>query len=307
MPESPRMRALVLGATGLVGGELMRQLRGMGAETVGTYRSRPSPGLLPLDVADARAVAALIARTRPTVVFLTAALTAVDYCETHRDEAWRINAQAPRWVADAAAGVGAKLVFYSTEYVFDGRNGPYGEDDPTHPLGVYAESKATGEREVQEGIADHLILRTTVVFGWDRGSKNFAMQVWERLAAGERMRVPMDQLGNPTLVDFLVEATLGLVERGARGVVNVVGCDRVPRSEFAVRLARGMGLNEGLIDPVTTAALQQIAPRPLNAGLRTEKLTRLLGRPAIGLDEAIARFVARKARDEAAGAAPRGR
>jgi dTDP-4-dehydrorhamnose reductase len=291
------MRALVIGATGQVGGELMRQLTVCGAEATGTYRSRPSSGLAPLDVTDTQAMEAIFARVQPTVVFLPAALTAVDYCETHRDEAWQINVAAPAAVAQTAAAAEAKLVFYSTEYVFDGLDGPYGEDDPIHPLGVYAESKAEGERAVREGVADHLIIRTTVVYGWDRGSKNFAMQVWERLSAGEQMRVPMDQIGNPTLVDFLVEATLALVTSGERGVVNVVGRDRVPRTQFAVKLARAFGLDARLIEPVSTAALKQIAPRPLNAGLRTDKLAQLLGRPAIGLDDAIGQLLMRQAQD----------
>jgi dTDP-4-dehydrorhamnose reductase len=98
-------------------------------------------------------------------------------------------------------------------------------------------------------------------------------------------------------VDFLVEATLALVTSGERGVVNVVGRDRVPRTQFAVKLARAFGLDARLIEPVSTAALKQIAPRPLNAGLRTDKLAQLLGRPAIGLDDAIGQLLMRQAQD----------
>jgi dTDP-4-dehydrorhamnose reductase len=198
-------------------------------------------------------------------------------------------------VAQAAADVGASLVHYSTEYVFDGAAGPYSEDDPVCPQGVYARSKLEGELAVREALPDALILRTTVVFNWDPDSRNFAMQVWERLSKGERMRVPSDQLGNPTLAEFLAEASMELIERGVRGeIVNVVGRDRVPRTEFAVRLAERLDLDSSLIDPVTTADLQQVAPRPLDAGLRTEKLAALLGRPAPTLDESLDRFLAQR-------------
>jgi dTDP-4-dehydrorhamnose reductase len=288
------MRALVIGGSGQVGGALIRLLRERGEHVVGTYRSRPFPGLQSLDVTDADAGNRLMAEVRPDVVFLPAALTAVDYCETHRDEAWRSNVEAPANVARSAANLGAKLVYYSTEYVFDGLAGPYGEDDPIHPLGAYAESKAAGERAVLAASDDVLIIRTTVVYGWDPASINFAMQVWKRLGAGETMRVPFDQIGNPTPVDFLTEATLTLVAQDVRGIVNVVGQDRVARTEFAVRLARALALDERLIEPVTTAELNQLAPRPLNAGLRTEKLARLLGYPAITLDDAIGRFIAQQ-------------
>ena len=287
------MKALVIGAPGQVGRALMRLIPTAGMDAIGTYRSRPVSNMLPLDVTDHAAVRSVIGEQRPSVVFLTAALTAVDYCEDHQDEAWAINVHGPEVVARAADDVGAKTVFFSTEYVFDGTSGPYGEDDPISPQGVYARSKAEGEQAVLAATKNSLIARTTVVFGWDPTSKNFAMQVWERLSAGERMRVPNDQVSNPTLADFLALATVIMAQEDVRGIVNVVGRDRVARSEFAVRLARALGLDEGLIDPISTAELNQIAPRPLDAGLRTEKLAELLGRQAMSLEEAIDVFAYR--------------
>ena len=291
------MRALVIGAPGLVGGALTRNLTEAGAQVLGTFHSRPAPGLVPLELTEHEAVRRLVSEWRPSVVFVCAALTAVDYCEDHEDEAHAINVRGPQNAAAAAAEVGASVVYYSTEYVFDGTGGPYGEDDPISPLGVYARSKADGEQAVRDTLDEHLIIRTTVVFGWDPGSKNFAMQVWQRLSAGEGMRVPADQIGNPTLADFLAESSVKLVERGQRGTINVVGYDRVPRTEFGWRLARQLSLDSKLIEPITTAELHQRAPRPLDAGLRTEKLAAVLGSPAISLDDAIAHFVSAKKRD----------
>jgi dTDP-4-dehydrorhamnose reductase len=292
------VKALVIGAPGQVGGALMRALQERGHQAIGTYHSRPVAGMSQLDLADAPAVERLVQAERPAVIFLTGALTAVDYCEDHPDEAHRINVEGPRGVARAARAAGATLVHYSTEYVFDGTSGPYGEDDPITPLGIYARSKADGEQSVRDELPDHLILRTTVVFSWDPESKNFAMQVWQRLSRGEAMRVPIDQIGNPTYAPFLAEASVELVERGVRGeTVNVVGRDRVPRTEFAVRLARHLDLDPELIQPITTAELNQRAPRPLDAGLKTDKLAALLDRPALSLDDALDRFVQRKEQD----------
>jgi dTDP-4-dehydrorhamnose reductase len=289
------VKALVIGAPGQVGGALMRALATRGHQARGTYHTRPVVGMAQLDVADSAAVHELLEAERPEVVFLTGALTAVDYCEDHPEEAHQTNVEGPRSAARAARQVGATLVHYSTEYVFDGEHGPYGEDDPISPLGVYARSKADGEQAVRDELPAHLILRTTVVFNWDPDSKNFAMQVWQRLSNGEVMRVPSDQVGNPTLADFLAEASVELVEQGVRGeTVNVVGRDRVPRTEFAVRLARRLGLDPNLIQPITTPELQQRASRPLNAGLKTDKLAALLGRPALSLDEALDHFVRKK-------------
>lgn len=285
------MKALVIGGAGLVGGALLRSLAAHADQALGTYHARREAGLVPLDVTKPAAVRKVVENFRPEVIFLTAALTAVDYCETAEQAAQQINIGGAAASALAAAEIGAKLVFYSTEYVFDGTRGPYGEDDPVSPRGAYARSKLGAEEAIQALLPDHLILRTTVVFDWDPHSKNFAMQVWERLSAGERMRVPHDQIGNPTLARYLADASLRLAAIDARGIVNVVGRDRLPRSEFGLRLARRLGLDETLIDPVATSELNQVAPRPLDAGLKTHKLTSLLGEPPALLDEAIDRFV----------------
>lgn len=286
------MKALVIGGPGQVGGALLRALTQRADATLGTYHSRPQLGMVPLDVADAGGVRQLVEDFRPDVIFLTAALTNVDYCETAEDLARRVNVGGAEAAALAASEVGAKLVLYSTEYVFDGASGPYSEDDPIAPQGAYARSKADAEKVAQSLAVNHLILRTTVVFDWDRASRNFAMQVWERLSAGEPMRVPHDQIGNPTLARYLADVSLRLVDLGTRGIVNVVGRDRVPRSEFGQRLADALGLPPDLIHPVATSELQQMAPRPLDAGLKTDKLATLLGEPAMSLDEAIEQFVA---------------
>ena len=292
MSQEEPLRALVIGGTGLVGGSLLRAMPRTFHITMGTYQSRPTEGMRPLDITDGVAVKALVNEFRPTVIFLAAALTAVDYCETHEDEARRLNVAGAEAVAKAAAIVQAKLVYFSTEYVFDGTAGPYDEDAPVSPQGVYALTKLDAERVIQATSPESLIIRTTVVFDWDPGSKNFAMQVWEKLRAGESMRVPNDQIGNPTLARYLATASVRLAERAVHGVVNVVGADRVPRSEFAVRLAHGLDLDPGLIEPVSTSSLNQIAPRPLAAGLRTEKAAGLLREPPPTLDEEIALFVA---------------
>lgn len=286
------MKALVVGGAGLVGGALVRALQAQSEDVLGTYHTRPMPNMAKLDVTDQSAVRRLVSTFRPSVIFHTAALTAVDYCETAEQQAQTINIGGAAASALAASEVGAKVVLYSTEYVFDGTNGPYSEHDPVSPQGAYARSKLGAEQAVQALTADHLILRTTVVFDWDSSSKNFAMQVWERLSADERMRVPNDQIGNPTLARYLADASLRLAAMDTRGIVNVVGRDRVPRSEFGVRLASALGLDADLIAPVPTGELNQVAPRPLNAGLTTEKLTGLLGEPPITLDDAIAHFVA---------------
>ncbi|HEX2022573.1 MAG TPA: lipopolysaccharide biosynthesis protein RfbH [Candidatus Thermoplasmatota archaeon] len=292
MAEQGPRRALVVGASGLVGGALVAVLEREGFQVAAASRSRAGEKGVTMDVRDAASVDAAFAKARPDVVFLAVnASGGVDACEKDPREAHAVNVDGTRHVAQAAKRAGARLVYYSTDYVFDGKGGPYGEDAPPNPVSVYGRTKAEAERIVRDADPDrHLVLRTTAVFGWDRGSKNFAMQVWEKLSAGQPMRVPHDQLTNPTLAEFLAEVSVRLVQQGETGTLNVVGRDRVSRADLGRELAKTMLLPASLIEGVPTSATAQAASRPLQGGLSTEKLQKVLGTEAMALGEALKRF-----------------
>jgi len=278
--------ALVIGASGLVGPRLLRTLERRGHQVIGTYASHPRRNLRLLDICDPVQVRDCIAEIRPKTIYLAAALTHVDYCEEHPEEAMQRNVEGPKHVAREAARLGAKLVFYSTEYVFDGKNGPYDEEAPTAPLSVYGRTKLDAEQAIRATCSDCLIVRTTVVYGWDRESINFAMQIYKRVQSGAEMSIASDQFGNPTLAEYLAETTVSLVDRGVSGIVNVVGKDLVARSEFARALVEIYGGDVNRVISVSTASLNQKAVRPLRGGLRTEKLENL-GIAAMRLQESL--------------------
>jgi dTDP-4-dehydrorhamnose reductase len=285
-----RDRSLVIGASGLVGRCLMRILQRQPNTVVGTYASHPREDLRPLDITDPTQIRECLAEISPKTIYLAAALTHVDYCEDHPEEAATRNLNGPKEIAREAARRGAKLVFYSTEYVFDGKNGPYDEEAKTAPLSVYGRTKLAAEQAIGEICADYLIVRTTVVYGWERDSTNFAMQIYQRVKAGAEMTIPDDQIGNPTLAEYLAETTVSLVDRGVIGLVNVVGKDLIPRSDFARALVRLYGGDVRRVIPVSTASLNQKAVRPLRGGLRTEKLENLLGARVMSLEESLERL-----------------
>jgi dTDP-4-dehydrorhamnose reductase len=264
------MKALVVGAEGQVGGALLERL---GATMCArTWFETPWPDGLRFDLADDDA-AALIARTRPDVVFVAAGLTHVDRCESERDLAFRVNADGPGALAAAARAAGARTVYYSTEYVFDGRDGPYSEEDEPHPLSVYGESKLAGEHAVLAADPAALVLRTTVVYGPEEQGKNFVYRLAAHLREGTEIRVPADQVSSPTYNRDLASASVALVAQGATGIVNVVGPEILSRAAFAGRIARILGLDPGPIRAVETSAFGPgFAPRPLRAGLRVDRL-----------------------------------
>ncbi|MBI4637629.1 MAG: dTDP-4-dehydrorhamnose reductase [Candidatus Rokubacteria bacterium] len=273
------MRALVIGASGQVGAALSARLTDRQHEVVGTHSRVPQPGTRLLDLTAAAATERLIAETEPDWVFCPAGLTLVDYCEDHPDEAFRVNRDAPAVAAREAARHGAGFVYYSTEYVFDGKSGPYAEDDPVHAVSVYGQSKLGGERLALEANPRALVIRTTVVYGPEPQGKNFVYQLLRRARAGERMTVPADQRSSPTYNADLAAATVELAERGHAGVLHVAGVEVLDRYAFARLACEVFELDPGFLTPVTTAALGQRAARPLMAGLRVDRARAILATP----------------------------
>lgn len=295
------MRALVIGASGQLGGHLLSQLRAGGHLCVGTFATSPAEGLVRLTLDDDAAVAAALADVRPEVVLLPAGWTWVDGNEDDPARSLRQNRDEPQRLARRCRDAGALFVTFSTDYVFDGAAGPYGEDDPPRPLSVYGRAKLEAEEALRAEVPEHLNLRTTTVFGPERQGKNFVYQVLRRAAKGERMVVPSDQWATPSYGPDVASATLALVEQGARGTWNVGGPDLLDRAEFARRACHVFGFDpDVVVEPRTTAELKQKAARPLRGGLRTDKL-RGAGITLRGAEEALR---AMKAELEAGRGAP---
>jgi dTDP-4-dehydrorhamnose reductase len=281
------LRVLVIGASGQVGAAITARLGERGHAVVGTHHGVAQPGTLPLDLSDTSATERLIAEAAPDWVVCPAGLTHVDRCEDHPDEAMSVNRDAPAAAARAAAKRGAGFVYFSTEYVFDGTAGPYAEDDPIHPLSVYGLSKLEGERRAVEENPRTIVIRTTVVYGPEPQGKNFVYQLLRRARAGEKARVPSDQVSSPTYNRDLAAATVEMIERDFRGVLHVAGPAVLDRYAFALEVCSVFGLDPGFIESVETATLGQRARRPLRAGLAIARARGLLSTPLRGPREAL--------------------
>jgi len=268
---------LVIGASGLVGNALMRSLAARGLPAVGTYHHYELPGLHPLDLACEEAVRALIAEVRPAVIHLPAAVARVDACERDPAATYAVNVRGVRHVRDAAAAIGARVVYYSTDYVFPGEGGPYREEDPIRPLQEYGRQKAWAEHTLLAGSQAPLILRPAWIYGWDPQRTSFACQVIDRLRRGERFRAFVDQIGHPTYAPDLAAAAIALVEAGATGIFHVAGAEAASRYEQAVATAEAFGLDPDLIEGIPSAAMALPAPRPPVCRLCLDKLERTIG------------------------------
>ncbi|MDP3542517.1 MAG: SDR family oxidoreductase [Elusimicrobiota bacterium] len=281
-------KIMVIGGTGLVGNALLRAWTARGAEVAAaTYHSHPSGGFLQLDMRDSARVGALLKAHRPSVVAVPAANPFVDYCELHPEETRKVNVEGTLNVARACRELGARMIFYSSDYVFDGLKGSYTEEDAPCPINEYGRQKAEAERGVLACDPRNLILRTSGAYGWQWEPKNFVLQVRNNLSEGHPMRVANVRY-NPTYVENLAEITAELVSAGASGIFHTVGAEEIARDEFARRVARAFGLRDSLIQTVPAGEFKSPTPRPKQSSLRTQKVQRILpDTPPVGVDAGL--------------------
>jgi dTDP-4-dehydrorhamnose reductase len=277
MPESrPQpLRAVVVGGSGQIGGWLLRVLGERGHHAVGTFASVPFPDLHQLDAGNRKAAASWLKEQAPDVVFYPAGFTWVDGCERDPARAYAANLEEPLELAKAAAPLGARFVYFSTDYVFDGASGPYDEESATNPLSVYGRSKRDAERALELELQEaHLTVRTSWVYGPERQGKNFLYQLARSLSQGQRLVCPSDQISSPSYGPDVARAVVRLAEAQQSGLIHVAGPEILDRIAFAAALAAAFGLDPSLIDARPTAALGQDASRPLRGGLLTPRLDR---------------------------------
>jgi len=281
-------KVLIVGASGLLGSKLVEVCKDY--EVYGTFWTHKLKGknFFALDVTKRDEVFKLIEKIRPDVVFDTHSITSVDYCELHPEEAWLINVDGTKNLAEASKTYGAKFVFISTDYVFDGSKSDYIEKDKPKPINYYGKTKAVAEKMIEYLDLDYLIARTAVLYGiGGYGKQPFVLWVLENLRAKKQINVVVDQFNNPTLADNLAEILLKLWEKDATGLFHVVGRDNVSRYELALKTAEVFGLDKKLIKPITTPELRQIAPRPRKLQLSTHKLERFLHVKPLGVEEGL--------------------
>jgi len=287
-------RLLVVGGNGQVGRELRRSLRPLGEVVAATRDGRLDDAEAAahdrceiVDLADTDALAALVDAVAPTAVLNAAAYTAVDKAETDAQSAFRINAEAPGALARACAARGIPLVHYSTDYVFDGQGTrPYGEDDPTAPLGVYGASKLAGEQAVRAAGGRHLIFRTAWVYA--AHGHNFLRTMLRLGAEREELRVVADQYGTPTPAALIADATAIALSKALAGTAPDTGTWHLvaaghttwhgfAEAIFAGAVARGLLPRAPRVVPIATAEYPTPARRPAWSCLDTARLRRDFG------------------------------
>ncbi len=217
-----------------------------------------------------------IVEISPDIIILTAAMTNVDQNEIDKDIATKINTEGPKNVLKACEKICSKLIFMSTDFVFDGKKqGYYTEEDIPNPLNHYATTKYNAELAIINSKVEYTICRTAVLYGWNPQKLNFFTWVLEKLQKNEKLTIVTNQINNPTYVKNLAEIILKLVEKDTSGIYHTVGKDSLSRYEMALKCAEIFNYDTNLIIPINE--INQKALRPNNASLDITKLKRLIG------------------------------
>ena len=299
------MKLLVMGAAGQVGEKVSELAAREGCEVYGTYKSRepgkPLSGSFMLDKTDKARVEEIVSKVAPDVVVDTGALHNVDYCETHKEEAYKVNRDGTGNLSLASSKVGAKFVFVSTDFVFDGLKALYTEEDTPNPTSVYAQSKLAGEKVALESNSKTIVCRPAVIYSWVKTSQqvgasssgkplNFGAWLAYQLLAKKEVKIVTDQITSPTLADDLAGAILALSKSSASGVFHTAGATAMSRYDFSVRLAEKIGCDSSLIHSIKSSDLKQVAKRPLNSSLISTKLARVTGYSMMEINSALDTF-----------------
>lgn len=278
-----KRRILVIGSNGMLGQRLVEYLsRSSNNELLCASFEDESfiPGIeyRKLDITQKNQVREIILNFFPDFIVNTAAFTNVDKSETERETAWKVNVNGVENISLYSWTVDAHLIHFSTDYIFDGKNGPYSENDKPNPVGYYGRTKLASENSIKTSGTRFTIIRPNILYGSAKhGRPDFVKWVIESLHDGKTIRIVTDQIGNPTYVDDLVAAISSIVEFKKEGIYHIGGPEFLSRFDFTLRIAEYFNLDKKLIQPILTKDLNQSAPRPLKSGLITLKAETELG------------------------------
>lgn len=267
---------LVIGANGLVGRRIGRDLTNRGIKWVGTYGKRAEESLLKLDITEHSELKNIFSEISPSIVFNCANLAGgVDFCEANPDKATDFHIEATMAIGRHCKDIDATMVFISTDYVFNGANGPYKEDDAPDPLNLYGGLKLKAERWIQDNLQKYLIIRTTNVYGWDPDTvtPNYIMGLYRSLGNGKPFNAPSFLWGNPTYVGDLSGAIIELYIKKANGAFHVVGSSFINRYDWAIEACKGFKLDSSLINEIKQPSANMV-PRPMKSWLCADKFTK---------------------------------
>ncbi|MBN8669790.1 MAG: SDR family oxidoreductase [Chitinophagales bacterium] len=270
------MKVFIAGASGLVGGNCMKHFTEQGWEVAGSYFSFQVPGTVYYNTLQPKDTNNFDVKAfNPDVIVHCGAMTHVDNCELNPDQSYQQTVQSTINLIALAKECNARFVYISTDYVFDGKQGPYAEDAPVNPLSVYARHKLEAEQLSLKDIDNTLVLRITNVYGDEVRGKNFIARIIEQCVNKQKLtlKLPYDQYASPANAWDIARAMFVLLRDGKQGIYHIASTDYLNRVELAMRVLKYFPDAEYDMIPMSTAELKQPAARPLLGGFTKMKFS----------------------------------
>lgn len=290
------MRIAITGASGLLGRALIANASPRHDIIAGVHSAELLDAArieqCPLDLTDAESIRRFVEHSRPDYLIHSAAITDVDFCEREPKRAQVLNADATRLLVDAVRNLPTRVVYISTDYVFDGTAGPYSETDATNPINVYGKTKLEGELAVRSLDERGVIVRSASFLGTGGSERpTFAERMLETMRTNPPLKAATDQVSNVTPVDELAFGIMRLIESGGTGIWHIAHPQLISRCDLAILLADNARLNsEQWVQGVAYKALKRAATRPLQGGLKCDKAIASLGLTFRPLEESVSRY-----------------
>ena len=269
------MKILVTGASSLPGFRIVEKALKRGYEVSAIHYRNPVPiehenlRKIALDIRSLNDFKSVVLAEKPEAIVHMAALGDVDLCEKNKSLAWSTTAEPSIALARWASEMQTLLVYLSSDYVFDGERGNYGEYDPPNPVNYYGFVKLVGEVAFRSSGVDYAIVRASSIYGFGPGRVNFAKFLVEKLRKGEEVKALTDQFTTPTQAQLLGEAIVEILDRRLTGTFHVVG-EKMSRYEFALKVAQTLGFDESLVKKAEMKDMKWFARRPRDSSLNSE-------------------------------------
>lgn len=291
------MKILITGSNGLLGQKLVELIVSQkNHKLIATARgenrlpNKDNYRYVSLDITDEAAVNSVISSEKPDTIIHTAAMTNVDQCETEKEDCWKLNVDAVKYLIKASETNNCFLVHLSTDFIFDGADGPYTEEDKPNPVSYYGESKLAAEKLLEESNIKWAIARTVLVYGiaHDMSRSNIILWVKKSLEDAKAINVVDDQWRSPTLAEDLAKGCLLIAEKEATGIYNISGKNLMTPYEMAIQTADFFKLDKSFITKTDGSKFKQTAKRPPKTGFILDKAIKDLGYNPHSFEEGIA-------------------
>jgi len=266
------MKLLIIGASGVLGSKLYNDTIKKKWNVMGTYCSHECVGLFYLDVRDKNSMEKVFNFFKPETVVMAGGITDVDRSTLKPKLAKDVNIKGTQNLVKKVKEYGAKLVYTSTDYVFDGENGPYKEDDKTNPINTYGMTKLEAEHIVRAKLRNYLIVRTSQLYGIDHIGRNFIVKIIRNMNSDKKIYAADDFYSTPTYAGLLSEMIIKLIEKNSRGLYHGAGPEFINRYDYVNKIADIFGFDKTLIQKVKLKDLKLKAVRPPRGGLKTDKI-----------------------------------